>query len=150
MKRRDFVIGLGAAAAGSVLSNAVHAEQTSRMYRLGVLVGGQRPSSHIAAFFDELQMLGFVDGQNLKIEGRYGLQGDLSPENSAAMRRRGLLSREIEDQFEPPRLFDSHVGRAWRPAETDARSHPLGSCDVAGLGTLVTLDPYLDFRRGAG
>jgi putative ABC transport system substrate-binding protein len=86
MKRRDFVVCLGAAA-GSFLSNTIRAEQTSRMYRLGVLVGGQKPSSHIVAFFDELQMLGFVDGQNLKIEGRYGLQGDLSPENIAAMRK---------------------------------------------------------------
>jgi hypothetical protein len=74
MKRRDFVLGLGAAAACSSLPHAIHAEQTGRIYRLGLLVGGQRSAPHIAAFFDELQTLGFVNGQNLTIDGGYGLQ----------------------------------------------------------------------------
>jgi putative tryptophan/tyrosine transport system substrate-binding protein len=86
MKRRDFVVGLGAVAAGSPLPHAIHAEQTGRVYRLGVLVASQRSASLVAAFLDELQRFGFVDGQNLRIEGRYSLQGDLSSEDVSAMR----------------------------------------------------------------
>jgi hypothetical protein len=78
MKRRDFVVGLGAAAAGSFLPRAIHAEQTGRTYRLAVLVGGQRSASHIAAFFDELQTSGFVDGLNLTGAANLRISGKLS------------------------------------------------------------------------
>jgi hypothetical protein len=44
---------------------------------------------HIAAFFDELQTSGFIDGQKLTIDGGCGLQGDLSPTKIAAMRKFG-------------------------------------------------------------
>src|SRR5947199_10060751 len=61
MKRRDFMMGLGAAAS-SYLPYAVHAEQPGGVYRLSVFSAAQKSAPHIAAFFDELQKLGFVDG----------------------------------------------------------------------------------------
>jgi putative ABC transport system substrate-binding protein len=118
MKRRDFVVGLGAAAGNSLLPHAVHAEQTGRIYRLGFLSGGQRSAPHIIAFFDELQTSGFVDGQNLRIEGRYGLQGDLSPENIAAVRR-----------FEPDVILSST--EPWSRSLRDA----MPNVPIVGLST---------------
>ncbi len=64
MRRREFVI-LGSAAAAWPL--AAGAQQPGRIYRLGMLNGAARTSPRIAAFFDELKLLGFVEGQNLEI-----------------------------------------------------------------------------------
>jgi putative ABC transport system substrate-binding protein len=43
------------------------AQQAERTYRLGVLTGVARAAPRMIAFFDELKILGFVEGQNLKI-----------------------------------------------------------------------------------
>jgi hypothetical protein len=65
MRRRDFIILTGNAAAS--LPFAAYAQESGRVYRLGVLTGAARAASRMVAFFDELKMLGFVEGQNLKI-----------------------------------------------------------------------------------
>src|SRR5690348_14261782 len=126
MKRRDFLLGLGGAAGGSFLA---HAEQTGRIYRLGVLVGGQRSASHVAALFDELQTSGFVEGQNLAIDARYGMQGDLSPEDIAAMRK-----------FEPDAIFSS-TDRWSRPFRDAMPNVPIIglSPDLIASGLLTSL-----------
>lgn len=128
MKRRDFMVGLGAAA-GSFLPYAIHAEQPSRVYRLGVLSASQRSAPHIAAFFDELQKLGFVDGQNLRIDSRRGLQGDLSTENLVAMR-----------EFEPDVILSS-ADRWSRPLRDAMPNVPLVclSADLLRSGLLNSL-----------
>jgi ABC-type uncharacterized transport system substrate-binding protein len=71
IRRRDFVILLGGAAAAWPL--AARAQQPGRTYRLGGLTPSRRDGPHYAALFDELQRLGFVEGQNLEIDWRgYG------------------------------------------------------------------------------
>jgi len=129
MKRRDFLVGFGGAAAGSFLAHAIHAEQTGRLYRLGVLVGGQRSASHVAALFDELQTSGFVEGQNLTTNGGYGMQGDLSPEDITAMRK-----------FEPDAIFSS-TDRWSRPLRDAMPNVPIIglSPDLIGSGLLKSL-----------
>ena len=73
MKRRDFIAGLGAAAAWP---DAALAQQPERMRRIGVLVplAADDPDmqTRVAAFQQRLQQLGWTDGRNVKIEYRWG------------------------------------------------------------------------------
>jgi putative tryptophan/tyrosine transport system substrate-binding protein len=66
MRRRVFIKLIGGAAANWSL--ATRAQEPGRIYRLGMITGAPRASPRMVAFFDELKVLGFVDGQNLKIE----------------------------------------------------------------------------------
>ena len=40
------------------------------MYRLAILTAGPREAPEIAAVFDELRLSGFIEGQNLTVDGR--------------------------------------------------------------------------------
>jgi putative ABC transport system substrate-binding protein len=76
MRRREFIALLvgGAAPAWPL---AVSAQEPGRTYRLGGLSPSPRHSPQLVAFFDELRRLGFIEGQNLIIDGRgYGLRID--------------------------------------------------------------------------
>ena len=71
MKRREFITLLGGAAAAWPL--AARAQQAGRSYRLGILSFVPRGMPQHAAFLDELRKLGFIEGQNLAVEGYFGL-----------------------------------------------------------------------------
>ena len=76
--RRKFLATLGGAAA--VWPLAARAQQPTHVYRLGVMVGQARDSAMVAAFFDELRVLGFIEGQNLAIvAGGFGLRDEQRP-----------------------------------------------------------------------
>jgi putative tryptophan/tyrosine transport system substrate-binding protein len=64
MRRRAFIAFVGAAVVWPLTAGA---QQPGRVYRLGMLTGAGRASPRIAAFFDELKVLGFVEGQNLEV-----------------------------------------------------------------------------------
>ena len=70
MRRREFLIALGAA---SAWSKAAHAQQDGSIARIGV-IGSRREGPAMApayaAFTDELRKLGFAEGRNLAIEYR--------------------------------------------------------------------------------
>jgi len=84
MQRREFMMFVGGAAA--VLPHATHAQEAARIYRLGVMNASKIGVTRIAAFFDELRLSGFVEGQNLKVDGGgYGLRDEQLPEIVAAM-----------------------------------------------------------------
>jgi putative ABC transport system substrate-binding protein len=71
MRRREFITLLGGSAAAWPL--AARAQQSERMRRVGVLLGGGasgRPE--LAAFEQALQQLGWSNGRNLKVEYRSG------------------------------------------------------------------------------
>src|SRR5215470_3099967 len=57
---------------GAALVPAFSAQaQDTRRYRLGVLnAQGRSGSPAFVAFFDELRQLGFIEGQNLIVDGR--------------------------------------------------------------------------------
>jgi len=65
VKRRDFILALGGAAAAWPL--VAWGQEPRRNYHLGALVGSPRDAAHYVALFDELRRLGFIEGQNLVI-----------------------------------------------------------------------------------
>jgi putative ABC transport system substrate-binding protein len=83
MRRREFIATIGGAAA--VWPFATRAQEAGRVYHLGVMMASPKIAPHIVAFFDELRALGFVEGQNLKVDGGFGLRDEQLPEIAAAM-----------------------------------------------------------------
>jgi putative ABC transport system substrate-binding protein len=72
MKRREFIAGLGSAAAWSVVA---WAQPTERMRRIGMLFfgGEDEPTyrSRVATFKDALNHLGWIEGRNVQLEVRF-------------------------------------------------------------------------------
>jgi putative tryptophan/tyrosine transport system substrate-binding protein len=69
MRRRDFIAGLGATAAGSGMARA----QQRAVPTVGFLIGGARHTTQhvVAAFHRGLSENGFVEGRNLSVEYRW-------------------------------------------------------------------------------
>ena len=76
MRRREFIAGLGSAAAWSL---AAGAQQGGSLRRVGVLMAGaageEQGQSRLAAFQQGLAELGWTDGRNVRIENRWGAGG---------------------------------------------------------------------------
>src|SRR5215469_18061961 len=68
MERREFITLLSGSAATWPL--AAWAQEFKRTYRIGVITRSPRMAVNYVAFFDELQRLGFVEGQNLIVDAR--------------------------------------------------------------------------------
>src|ERR1700724_2774443 len=65
MRRRDVLRLLGGAVASLPLK--ARAQQPDRTYRLGFLMPAGRQTAAVLAFFDELRVNGFIEGQNLTV-----------------------------------------------------------------------------------
>ena len=65
MKRRDFIALLAGAAVFAPL--VARAQEPGRVYRLGAVIPVGRQTPGVAAFFDEMRVFGFVEGQNLTV-----------------------------------------------------------------------------------
>ncbi len=86
MRRRDFIALLGGAAASPAIPLASKAQEANRIYRIGFLTAGPREAAQYVAFFDELRMTGFIDGQNLAVAGRgFGLRNEQLSEAAATI-----------------------------------------------------------------
>jgi putative ABC transport system substrate-binding protein len=73
MRRREFIAGLGGAAAWPL---AVRAQPAERVRRIGVLTGaddGPGPKRRYSAFTQALAELGWTNGRNVRIDLRRGL-----------------------------------------------------------------------------
>jgi putative ABC transport system substrate-binding protein len=70
MKRREFILTLGGAAALASWPLTTSAQQAGRTYRLGILHNQGPQSPQFPPFYDELRKLGFVEGQNLIVDSR--------------------------------------------------------------------------------
>ncbi len=72
MKRRDFIALLGSA---SVWPLAARAQQADHMRRIGMLRGNDADDpdgqAQLAAFIQGLRELGWIDGRNLRFDGRW-------------------------------------------------------------------------------
>src|ERR1700686_4714724 len=73
MNRREFIVGLGGAAAWPL---AARAQQGDRMRRVGVLASYLENDAEgqvrVAAFRAGLQEFGWMEGRNIRIDTRWG------------------------------------------------------------------------------
>ena len=69
MRRRDFIILLGGAAAAWPLSTSVRS--ANKVWRIGLLTSGANVTVVHDSFIDGLRELGYVEGQNFVIEYRF-------------------------------------------------------------------------------
>jgi putative ABC transport system substrate-binding protein len=73
MRRREFIAGLGSAAAWPL---AARAQQGEWVRRVGVLLGGNENDpgykSRVSAFSQALAGLGWTDGRNVRMDLRWG------------------------------------------------------------------------------
>ena len=78
MKRRDFIAGLGGAAATWPL--VARAQQPGGVRPIGVQIGqaesDRQGQAFVAAFRDELRKLGWTEGGNIRIDTRWATAGD--------------------------------------------------------------------------
>ena len=75
MRRREFIAFLGGATAAWPL--VARAQRPDRVRRLGILFGGfsdtdPEPKARVAAFKDQLQELGWIDGRNIQMDVHIG------------------------------------------------------------------------------
>jgi putative tryptophan/tyrosine transport system substrate-binding protein len=68
MRRREFITLVGGTAVAWPFG--VRAQEPGRTYRIAGLTPSSRDGPHYAALFAELGRLGFIEGQNLTVEGR--------------------------------------------------------------------------------
>src|SRR5262245_6427214 len=77
LKRREFITLLGGAATWPV---AGRAQQPDGMRRAGVLMGvadsDRAGQAYVAAFRERLQTLGWMEGQNIRIDTRWATRAD--------------------------------------------------------------------------
>jgi putative ABC transport system substrate-binding protein len=88
MKRRELITLLGSTAAAWPL--AARAQQPNRMRRIGVLMGflesNSQAQSYIAAFRDGLQMLGWTESHNVRIDTRWAaFDAETTPTTAALL-----------------------------------------------------------------
>ena len=101
IRRRDFIAGLGGAAAWPF---AARAQQPERMRRIGVLMWGDENDpelkTFVSAFIHALAGLGWTDGRNVRIDLRWEPQeGDVFPK---------FMSKLLNHPRVKPLLSDEH------------------------------------------
>ena len=88
MRRREFILLLGGAAAWPL---AARAQQPKKLPRIGVLVSALPPHPFADAFRRGLRSFGYIEGQNITIEFLYtGGRGDRAMEFAAELVRSGV------------------------------------------------------------
>ena len=96
MRRRDFIAGLGGAAAvgRAAWPLTARAQQPSRIRRIGMLMQGDESDavegSYRAVFVQGLQRLGWSDGANVRIDYRWAGAGDAQRYRTLAAELVGL------------------------------------------------------------
>jgi ABC-type uncharacterized transport system substrate-binding protein len=71
MRRRAFIVGLGGAAAWPLVARA---QQVRKVYQIGVLLPGTPATfaRRTSAFLEGMRTLGYVEGQTINVEWRWG------------------------------------------------------------------------------
>ena len=84
MDRRKIIALLGGTILASPLE--VHGQEPGRTYRIGALYISPRDAPPYIALYDELSRLGFVEGQNLQVDGPgYGLRPEQFRQHAAEL-----------------------------------------------------------------
>jgi putative ABC transport system substrate-binding protein len=113
MRRRDFIKVVTGCAA--VLPLATHAQQTTKVPRIGVLAPGRADNSDTSlrtlnAFVPALRELGYTEGQNIALERKFA-DGNLD-------RLRALATELVEHQVDVIVAFSTLAARAAKQATT--------------------------------
>jgi putative ABC transport system substrate-binding protein len=88
MRRRELILLLGG---GALLQAPTgFAQESGRIYRLGVMVREPRENASFVALLDGLRQSGFVEGQNLRVEGRFSTRDEDGPEVANALATAGV------------------------------------------------------------
>src|SRR6516165_8825196 len=89
MRRRDLILLLADGAA-FLFGTAALAQEPGRIYRLGMLSDVPREDPSMEAAFDELRRSGFVEGQNLRVEGSFSIGDEETAEVAARLVAAGV------------------------------------------------------------
>ena len=123
MRRREFITLLGGAAAWPL---AARAQQPTAMRRIGLLMTGvpTEPTlrSYVAAFEQTLRTMGWVDGQNVRIDYRWNA-GNAEQAQVNAKELVALSPEVIERLGQTPERTQSPlraIGSSWH-------------CDLSGV-----------------
>jgi putative tryptophan/tyrosine transport system substrate-binding protein len=135
--RREFIAGLGSAAAWPVVARA---QQSGRVRRIGFLIGGADENDPgatltLSAFTQALADLGWTDGRNVRMDGRWG-RGDNNRMRALAQELVGL---------QPDIIFASGTSAAVA-LQRETRTIPIvftAGGDPVASGLVARLDrPY--------
>ena len=130
MRRREFIALIGSAAALPLFRVPVaRAQEPGRIYRIGILTGAARQAPRMVAFFDELKVLSFVEGQNLKIvAGGFDLREDQFADVAATLAKAArtlsfasVMPRSALHSNRPTRVLSSPCRPIWSPRVLCAR-----------------------------
>jgi|SRR5215467_9299139 len=131
MRRRDFIAGLGSAAAWPLVT---HAQQPERMRRVGFLtaVAESNPlgQASFAVFRQELNRLGWMDGRNVRIDVRWAAGTD----------RVGIYAAQLVSL--KPDVILANAGAAVRAVQRENPHIPIvfaAVTDPVGLGLVESL-----------
>jgi putative tryptophan/tyrosine transport system substrate-binding protein len=132
MRRREFIAGLGGAAAWPVVARA---QQAERMRRIGVLLANDENDpggkASLSVFTQGLAELGWTDGRNLRMDVRWA---------GANVNRMRALAKELVDL--QPELILAYTTPASAALQRETRTipivfvyvgEPVGAGFVAGL-----------------
>src|SRR5215510_10044104 len=113
MRRRDFIKVVSGCAVALPL--ATHAQQTSKVPRIGVLAPGRADNSDpglrtLNAFIPALRELGYTEGQNIAFERKFA-DGNVD-------RLRALATELVEHQVDVIVVFSTPAARATKQATT--------------------------------
>jgi putative tryptophan/tyrosine transport system substrate-binding protein len=133
MKRREFIAGLGGAAAWPL---AARAQQTERVRRIGVIIGADENDpvwkTRLSAFTQALANLGWTDGGNARIDFRwYGDNVDL------------MRVRALELTAAQPDIIVANSTPATVVLQRETRTIPtvfVGLTDPVASGIVARLD----------
>ena len=83
MRRRELMLLFG----GAILLYAPTSlgQEAGRVYRLGIMSALPREDVSYVAMFDELRRSRFVDGENLRVVGRFSMRAEEAPEVAAKL-----------------------------------------------------------------
>src|SRR5260221_4846101 len=74
----------------------LNAQEAGHIYRIGFLTAGLREAVQYVAFFDELRMAGFIEGQNLAlVAGGFGVRNEQLSEAAAAIMEKTIGIVEV-------------------------------------------------------
>ena len=128
MRRREFIAGLGSAAAWPVVARA---QQPGRVWRVGFLAPERPTDAMLSAFRDGLRERGYVEGQNLSVDFRWPQETfDQNPSVAAELIRSNV---DVLVAWASPAVIAARRATSTIPIVMTNVGDPLGSGFVASL-----------------